>query len=264
MAVCIGPHSRIAQNTQFLGNATIGAFCTIGDDNGPPVIIGQNCVIEDFVTIRPNVELEDGTRIEKHCVIGYDNLSRIWDQSMLSHVTRIGANSLVRTHSVIYAHSSLGANCKIGHSVVLREGMRLGDGTVVGCLVKSEGYTRIGKRTVIHAQTHLTSFMDIGDYVFFGPKCVTMNDPDAAHFRKRRRAIKGPIVERGARIGSGSILCPGVVIGEEAFIGAGAFVVHEVPPREVWSGNPAVKVRDVHARDYLTEADDFERSLNRT
>lgn len=259
----IGINSVIADNVTFEGSATIGAFCIIGSAEGGPVIIGDGCVIEDFATVRPNVRLGAGTRIESHAVIGYDKLSRIWDEDMLADGLIIGANSLVRSHSVVYTGSVIGDACKIGHGAVVREAMRIGEQSVIGCLIKAEGYTRIGMRCVIHAQTHLTSFMTVGDYVFFGPGCITMNDPDAAHFRTRRRAVRGPTVHQGARIGSGAMLCPGVVIGEEAFIGAGAVVSREVPPRELWTGNPAAKARDVDPRDYLIPADDFERSLDR-
>ncbi len=46
---------------------------------------------------------------------------------------------------------------------------------------------------------------------------------------KRRELMKGPTIRRGARIGGGAILCPGIEIGEEAFVGAGAVVTKDVP-----------------------------------
>jgi acetyltransferase-like isoleucine patch superfamily enzyme len=62
---------------------------------------------------------------------------------------------------------------------------------------------------------------------------------------KRRELMKGPTIRRGARVGGGAILCPGVEIGEEAFVGAGAVVTKDVPPRVVVVGSPARVLREV-------------------
>jgi UDP-2-acetamido-3-amino-2,3-dideoxy-glucuronate N-acetyltransferase len=64
--------------------------------------------------------------------------------------------------------------------------------------------------------------------------------------------MKGPTIRRGARIGGGAIICPGVEIGEEAFVGAGAVVTKDVPPRKLVVGSPARVLRDV-ADDELLE-----------
>jgi acetyltransferase-like isoleucine patch superfamily enzyme len=64
--------------------------------------------------------------------------------------------------------------------------------------------------------------------------------------------MQGPTIRRSARIGGGAILCPGVEVGEEAFVGAGAVVTKDVPPRVVVVGAPARVLRDV-APDELRE-----------
>ena len=53
--------------------------------------------------------------------------------------------------------------------------------------------------------------------------------------------MKGPTIRRGARIGGGAILCPGVEIGEEAFVGAGAVVTKDVPPRKRRRRHPGAR-----------------------
>jgi acetyltransferase-like isoleucine patch superfamily enzyme len=62
---------------------------------------------------------------------------------------------------------------------------------------------------------------------------------------KRHELRRGPTIRRGARVGGGAVLCPGVEIGEEAFVGAGAVVTKDVPPRKLVVGNPARVLRDV-------------------
>jgi acetyltransferase-like isoleucine patch superfamily enzyme len=62
---------------------------------------------------------------------------------------------------------------------------------------------------------------------------------------ERKALMKGPTIRRSARIGGGAIICPGVEIGEEAFVGAGAVVTKDVPPRKLVVGSPARVLRDV-------------------
>lgn len=234
-----GQGNRIHPTAIVAAGATLAGDCTIGP----------------FAQVGENVDLGCGCIVEAHALVGYDTLSRIWDPARIAPRTTIGAGSHIRTGAVIYRGSTFGEQCRIGHSVVLREGMRVGHHTAIGCLVKCEGYTTIGNRCVIHAQSHLTSFMTIEDYVFFGPSCVTMNDPVAAHYREIEREVRGPTVRRGARIGSGVAICPAVVIGEEAFIGAGSVVTKEVPAREFWFGNPARRYHEVGADEALRPVD---------
>jgi acetyltransferase-like isoleucine patch superfamily enzyme len=68
---------------------------------------------------------------------------------------------------------------------------------------------------------------------------------------RRHSLIKGPTIRRGARIGGGAVLCPGVEIGEEAFVGAGAVVVRDVEPETVVVGNPARPLREVPEDELL-------------
>jgi acetyltransferase-like isoleucine patch superfamily enzyme len=63
--------------------------------------------------------------------------------------------------------------------------------------------------------------------------------------------MQGPTIRRGARVGGGAILCPGIEIGEEAFVGAGAVVTRDVPPRQVVVGSPARILREVPDEELL-------------
>jgi acetyltransferase-like isoleucine patch superfamily enzyme len=68
---------------------------------------------------------------------------------------------------------------------------------------------------------------------------------------QRHALRKGPTIRSGARVGAGAVLCPAVEIGAEAFVGAGAVVVDDVPPRVVVVGNPARVLRDVAPEELL-------------
>ena len=74
---------------------------------------------------------------------------------------------------------------------------------------------------------------------------ITTNDNYMGRTEKRHALRRGPTIRRGARVGGGAVLLPGIEIGEEAFVGAGAVVLGDVPPRAVMVGNPARQIRDV-------------------
>ena len=99
--------------------------------------------------------------------------------------------------------------------------------------------------TKIQAEAYITAYSTLEESVFIAPCVVTTNDNFMGRTERRHELIKGPTIRRGARIGGGAILCPGIEIGEEAFVGAGAVVTKDVPPRVVVVGNPARVLRDV-------------------
>jgi UDP-2-acetamido-3-amino-2,3-dideoxy-glucuronate N-acetyltransferase len=88
--------------------------------------------------------------------------------------------------------------------------------------------------------------------IFCGPRIVTMNDRRMSY---RRSAIRfrrsAPRILRAARIGGGAILLPGVTIGENALVGAGAVVVKDVRDRAIVAGNPAEEIGVVEAGEII-------------
>jgi len=101
------------------------------------------------------------------------------------------------------------------------------------------------------AHAYITAYSTLEDNVFIAPCVATTNDDYMGRTDKRRALVKGPTIRRGARVGGAAVLCPGVEIGEEAFVGAGAVVINDVPPRAVVVGNPARQIREVPAEELL-------------
>ena len=100
----------------------------------------------------------------------------------------------------------------------------------------------------------MTAHSTVEDDVFIAPCVVTTNDNFMGRTEARHALRRGPTIRRGARVGGGAVLLPGIEIGEEAFVGAGAVVLEDVPPRAVVVGNPARRIRDVPEEELLSRA----------
>ena len=133
----------------------------------------------------------------------------------------------------------------------MRERVTIGDDVVVGRGSLVENDTTIGRGTRIQAGAYVTAYSTVEEDVFIAPCVVTTNDNFMGRTELRRQLMRGPTIRRGARIGGGAVLLPGVEIGEEAFVGAGALVTKDVPSRKLVVGAPARVLRDVPEEELL-------------
>ena len=88
----------------------------------------------------------------------------------------------------------------------------------------------IAARVRVQTDVYLTAGTVIEEDVFVGPGVTTTNDSTMARHAPDE-PLDGPLLRRACRVGGGVVLCPGVEIGEEAFIAAGAVVTGDVPAR---------------------------------
>jgi acetyltransferase-like isoleucine patch superfamily enzyme len=104
-----------------------------------------------------------------------------------------------------------------------------------------EGDTVIGDRVTIKSGVYLWDGLRVGDDVFIGPQATFTND----RFPRSRQPFEAVITTicRGATIGAGAVILPGLTVGERAMVGAGAVVIADVPSDTVVVGNPARVVR---------------------
>jgi len=153
----------------------------------------------------------------------------------------IGDNAFVRSGSVIYAGSVIGKNLETGHNVVIREENQIGDDFKLWSNSVVDYGCKIGNGVRVHTGVYICQYTVIEDEVFLAPGVVLANDlhPVCA------KCMKGPVIRRGAKVGAGAVLLPGVEIGEGAVVGAGAVVTKSIPPRSVAAGNPARVVKQV-------------------
>ena len=162
----------------------------------------------------------------------------------------VGAGSVICCQAIVFAGARLGDGVIVGDQAFVRERVTIGPGSVVGRGSTVENDTAIGARVKIQTQVYITAYMTIEDDVFVGPGVTTTND-DTMSRHDKAYVLEGPRLRRACRVGGGVVLCPGVEIGEEAFIAAGALVTRDVPPRAVAMGVPARVVRAVEDEDLL-------------
>ena len=108
----------------------------------------------------------------------------------------------------------------------------------------------IAARVRVQTDVYLTAGAVLEEDVFVGPGVTTTNDSTMARHAPDA-PLAGPTLRRACRVGGGVVLCPGVEVGEEAFVAAGAVVTRDVPARAVVMGVPARVVRDVEDRDLV-------------
>jgi acetyltransferase-like isoleucine patch superfamily enzyme len=149
-------------------------------------------------------------------------------------------------HNIIAEDVQIGEGTRIGNFVLIRDRTVIGQDCVVGSYVDIEGDVSIGNFVSLQSGCYLTRGVIIEDDVFCGPHIVTMNDKPMSYRRPSLTfARRAPRILRAARVGGGSILCPGITVGQNAVVGAGSVVVHDVPDRSIVMGNPARVVGEV-------------------
>lgn len=195
--------------------------------------------------IHPGVQLGQGVTIGDYAIIG---------EPPRGHApgdlpTIIGDGATIRSHTVIYAENQIGEGFQTGHHVMIREANTIGNQVSIGTNSVMEHHITLANGVRIHSNVFIPEYSELHEGAWIGPNVVITNAryplmPNAkAH-------LKGAIIQAGAKIGANSTLLPGVVIGQQALVGAGSVVTKDVPAYQVVVGNPAHIINDVHHLPY--------------
>lgn len=149
----------------------------------------------------------------------------------------IGRNAIIRSGSIVYCSVKIGNYVRTGHRVLIRENCIIGSNVLIGTNTVIENNCKIGNHVSIQSSVFISTGTVIGDYVFIGPSAALINDKYPVRIKKAK--YSGPIVEKGASLGAGSVIFPGVVIGEGAMVASNTVVRKDVPKWHLAVGVPA-------------------------
>jgi acetyltransferase-like isoleucine patch superfamily enzyme len=230
LAADISPDASVAPGATLGDGTSVAAFTVIHED----VQIGERCVIEEAAVLgkRPRLRAASSAR-------GHEVGTLVLD-----------ADVTVCCGAIVYAGARIGAGSIIGDQAQVRERAVVGAGSVVGRGSAVDFDAQVGERVLIQTGVYLTGGAVVEDDVFVGPGVLTTND-DSMGRHPPGQQLAGPVLRRACRIGGGVVIVPGVELGEESFVAAGAVVTRDVPPRAVAKGVPARVVGQVSDEDLL-------------
>ncbi len=234
----------LGEGTSLGFGSVIEADVRIGDNCS----IGHNVVIHQGTIIGSNVRIDDNTVIGKlpmKAAISVLKMESDLPPSDIADGVMIGACA------TIYRGCKIGKKVLVADLASVRENTTVGKYTIVGRGVTVENHCKVGNYCKLETESYITAYSELEDRVFISPGVVTSNDNYVGRTEERFEHFKGVTVKRGGRIGAGSVILPGKVIGEDALVAAGSVVTKDVPPRMIVMGCPAMKIRTVPEEQLL-------------
>jgi len=221
-------------------------------DRAPGLLVGEGVQVPDGVEIGGNVVIHAGTvlgegvRIQDGAILGkpvaLGPLSTASREVPPPAVVEAGAT--ICAGAVVLAGARIGEGAVVGDQAHVRERSSVGAGSVVGRGSAVDNDVRIGSRVRIQTGCYITANSVVEDEVFVAPGVMTTNDNTAGRHGDDY-PIVGATLRRACRVGGRAVLLPGVEVGEEAFVAAGAVVTRHVPPRTLVMGVPARPMGEV-------------------
>jgi len=224
-----GPGLLVSEHVEIGVGVEFGAYAVVHAGT----VIGDGCAIEDHVVLGKRPRLAPGSAAG-------GEVSRLV----------LGKDVKVCAGAIVFAGAAVEQGAILGDQSFVRERSRIGAGSVIGRGSVVDNDVSVGARVRVQTSVYLTAGTVVEDDVFVGPGVTTTND----HTMSRHSGgdpPRGAVLRRACRVGGGAVLTPGVEVGEEAFVAAGAVVTRDVPARAVVMGVPARAIREVPDEDLL-------------
>jgi acetyltransferase-like isoleucine patch superfamily enzyme len=227
-------------------------------DRAPGLVLGSDVVLPDDVRLGAHVVIHDGTVLGAGCEV-QDGAVLGKAPKLAKHSTARGGDgaglaiedgAVVCAGAIVFAGARIGAGAIVGDQAYVRERAVIGPGTVIGRGSAVDNDVVVGARVRVQTSVYLTAYSVVEDDVFVGPGAVTTNDSTMSRHAPGF-VLEGALLRRACRIGGGAVITPGVEVGEEAYVAAGAVVTRDVPRRAVVMGVPGRVVREVGDADLL-------------
>jgi acetyltransferase-like isoleucine patch superfamily enzyme len=229
-------------------DAELGHFCVIGDGAriAAGVQLGSHVVVHPGTVVGPGCVVQDGAVLGKPPKLATHSAAPRGANEPL--VLEEGA--VVCCGAIVFAGAVLGAGAIVGDQAYVRERSYVGAGSVIGRGSTVDNDVQVGARVRLQTDVYLTAYSVVEDDVFVGPGVLTTNDSTMAR-HDAHHPVVGATLRRACRVGGAVVITPGVEIGEEAFVAAGAVVTKDVPPRGVVMGVPGRVLREVPEADLI-------------
>ncbi len=234
--------AEIAEDVDLGPFAVVGAGVVIGAGTR----IGAHVVIHDGTVLGAGCEVQDGAVLGKSPKLARSSSASTTPLAPLE----IADRAVVCCGAIVFAGAKLGEDVIVGDQAYVRERAEIGAGALIGRGSTVDNDVRIGAGAKIQTDVYVTAYSVVEDDVFVGPGVCMTNDSTMSR-HDQSYALRGPVLRRACRVGGGVVLTPGVEVGEEAFVAAGAVVTKDVPARAVVMGVPARVVREVGDEDLL-------------
>ena len=227
------------------------------DARAPGLLVGEAVQLGEAVRLGAHVVIHAGTIVGAGCLIE--------DHAVLGRRPRLARGSSARgdvgpleiadevtvcSGAVLLAGARQAESVIVGDQAFVRERSSVGPGSVIGRGSVVDNDVEVGARVRVQTNVYLSAFTQLEDDVFVGPGVTTTNDDTMARHAPDA-PLRGATLRRACRVGGGAVLTPGVEVGEEAFVAAGAVVTRDVPARAVAMGAPARVAREVPDEDLL-------------
>lgn len=192
------------------------------------------------IRLYKNVKLKKGYKLEDFVIIGRPPDGKEDGEFK----TILGANAVIRSHTVIYSGNVIGDDFKTGHHVMIRENNIIGNNVSIGTHTVLEHDVKIGNNVRVHSNVFIPEYSILEDHCWIGPNVVFTNAlyPLSKDVKEN---LKGPLIKKRAIIGANSTILPGITIGENSLIGAGSVVTKDVANNVVVAGNPAKVINNI-------------------
>lgn len=152
------------------------------------------------------------------------------------------SETMIHPTAIVDAGAQVGEGSRVWHWSHVSAGARVGAGCSFGQNVFVANDVVIGDNVKVQNNVSIYDAVTLEDDVFCGPSMVFTNVNNPRSHVSRKHEYRRTVVKKGATIGANATVVCGHVIGEYAFIGAGAVVTKDVPPYALMVGTPARRI----------------------
>ena len=164
-------------------------------------------------------------------------------------------NTFIHPTAIVETGAEIGTKTRVWAFVHILPGAKIGSNCNICDNVFIENDVVIGNRVTVKSGVQLWDGVRLEDDTFIGPNATFTNDP-FPRSKKYPEQFSKTYIKQGASIGANVTLLPGITVGKNAMVGAGAVVTHDVPPNAVVVGNPARIVDYVQTDHTLAPLED--------